>query len=131
MVVMCYSSLSKLFLGVLKMATVKTVKYSEFLNTVGFVGVPVSITQKGENGYTLSATYTKGEEENLLLMGESMVIKGQELQQKMFKSLNTIVDILRSAGILAFTVSLETNEISKDIRPVLTEEEKAKRAKEK
>jgi len=113
------------------MAIVKTVKYSEFLNTVGFVGVPVIINQKGDEGFTLSATYTKGEEENLLLMGESMVAKGQELEQKVFKSLTTIVDILRGAGILNFSVVLESVEIKKVPKPVLTDEEKAKRQAEK
>lgn len=110
------------------MAIVKTVKYSEFLNTVGFVNAPVFIEQQGKDGYTVKAVYMKDEEENILHMGESI---NTDDSPKVFKSLATLEKVFRDAGIFGFTVSIQKEAITSVTRPSYTKEEKEMREAEK
>lgn len=91
-------------------------KYATFLQTVAFVGVPVQVTQEGDDGFTLCAVYKKGEEENVIEMAESVTAKGEEPQKKVFKGLATIERTLREAGIYEFSVKLSKEEITKTER---------------
>lgn len=112
------------------MSNVRNVKYSEFLNTAFMCRADIVVEQQEDKGYIVKAVnkaLNEYEEDNIIIMSESQDVE----KLKTFKSIDTLIDVLKSANIFKFDIKFSSHKILSVARPRKTEEQIKKDLEEK